>query len=110
MKEGNAIFIALSSCYWTQIKQESEYQPQREGRIHTSSQELKFVQTPTQNSEKPPQLKKLHVMNFRLCKVVKKFIYKLSTVKTPVLLLVRTNDDSLFPALEQLIPCLANTT
>lgn len=108
MKEGNAIFIALSSCYWTYIKQESKYQPQREGRIHTSSQELKFVQTPTQNSETPPQLKH-HVMNFRLCKVVKKFIYKLSTVKTSVLLLVRTDDDSLFPTLEQLIPCLANT-
>lgn len=48
-------------------------------------------------------------MNFRLCEVVKKIIYKLSAVKTSVLLPVHTNDDSLFPTLEQLIPCSANT-
>lgn len=48
-------------------------------------------------------------MNFRLYKVVKKFIYNLSAVKISVVLPVHTNDDSLFPTLERLIPCSANT-
>lgn len=45
------IFIALGACYWTQIKP-SKYQSQREGRIHTNLQKLKFVQIAPQNRKK----------------------------------------------------------